>query len=257
MLRPQGFKNASSVRTASIILRLLICLPLERRWVSLLMHNIAGFGRVPSAGDDCVIQRDHRRELLVFDVSHVSHKEEKRLYLLVALIFISFLVVGYQATGDFSASPVSGLYQQQATASISLVSSQALSQLSGASRYRQFGAQPEMKASYRLITSATRRNINDGYVPFWCYQRLSIVKSFVVKYRPLPLEIDCSSAKMDGMEIRFLFEGRALLRISTRVKKAFPWLYHRSLGHFLCVHLQQQATTSISFGVVKVYLVRL
>ncbi|CDH54563.1 predicted protein [Lichtheimia corymbifera JMRC:FSU:9682] len=31
--------------------------------------------------------------------------------------------------------------------------------LSGASRYRQFGGHPEMKASYRLITSTTRNNL--------------------------------------------------------------------------------------------------
>ncbi|CDH52627.1 predicted protein [Lichtheimia corymbifera JMRC:FSU:9682] len=108
--------------------------------------------------------------------------------------------------------------------------------------------------SYGCVTSAAS---NDGYVPFGCYQGLSIAQRVLVKYRPLPLEIHCSSANMDGMEIRFLFEGRALLRSSTRIRKAFPWLYHWSLGHFLCMHLQQLATTSISFGVVKVYLVRL
>ncbi|KAJ8653373.1 hypothetical protein O0I10_011024 [Lichtheimia ornata] len=30
---------------------------------------------------------------------------------------------------------------------------------SGSSRYRQFGGHPEMKVSYRLITSATRNNL--------------------------------------------------------------------------------------------------
>ncbi|KAJ8659282.1 hypothetical protein O0I10_004996 [Lichtheimia ornata] len=65
MLRPQGFKNASSVRTLHR-LRLLISLPLEKM-VSLLMHFIASIHwTVPSAGDDCVIQRDHCKELLVF-----------------------------------------------------------------------------------------------------------------------------------------------------------------------------------------------
>ncbi|CDH61034.1 predicted protein [Lichtheimia corymbifera JMRC:FSU:9682] len=58
------------------------------------------------------------------------------------------------------------------------------------------------------------------------------LKACAVKYCPLPLEIHCS-AKMDGMEIRFLFEGRALLISCTKIKKAFPWIYPWSLGHFL------------------------
>ncbi|KAJ8653883.1 hypothetical protein O0I10_010450 [Lichtheimia ornata] len=36
-MRPQGFKNASAVHTASIQVRLLISLPTERRWISLMM----------------------------------------------------------------------------------------------------------------------------------------------------------------------------------------------------------------------------
>ncbi|KAJ8659643.1 hypothetical protein O0I10_004622 [Lichtheimia ornata] len=76
-MRPEGFKNASAVRTASIQVRLLISLPTERRWISLMMP-ISGSNESMSAGDDCVIQRDHCRELLVFwcfDVNHVSHGE--------------------------------------------------------------------------------------------------------------------------------------------------------------------------------------
>ncbi|CDH53823.1 predicted protein [Lichtheimia corymbifera JMRC:FSU:9682] len=74
------------------------------------------------------------------------------------------------------------------------------------------------------------------------------LKAFVVKYRPFPLAIHCSSSKMDGMEIRFLCEGRALLRSSTRIKKAFPWLCHWSLAHFL---LFASATTSNNFYIFR------
>ncbi|CDH60939.1 predicted protein [Lichtheimia corymbifera JMRC:FSU:9682] len=90
-----------------------------------------------------------------------------------------------------------------------------------------------------------RATSNDSHVSFWSYQGLSIAEGIRRQVSPPSLEIHCSSAKMDGMEIRFLFDGRALLRSSARIKKAFPWLYHWSLGYFLCVHLQQAATTSI------------
>ncbi|CDH57456.1 predicted protein [Lichtheimia corymbifera JMRC:FSU:9682] len=45
----------------------------------------------------------------------------------------------------------------------------------------------------KCVTSAAG---NDGYVPFWCFQGLLTAKAFVVKYRPLPLEIHCINAKM-------------------------------------------------------------
>ncbi|KAJ8651311.1 hypothetical protein O0I10_013200 [Lichtheimia ornata] len=51
-------------------------------------------------------------------------------------------------------SLVGGLYQQQVTTSIS-----SFIPSSGSSRYRQFGGHPEMKVSYRLITSAARNNL--------------------------------------------------------------------------------------------------
>ncbi|CDH59868.1 predicted protein [Lichtheimia corymbifera JMRC:FSU:9682] len=129
---------------------------------------------VPSLRDDWVIQRDHCRELLVFwclqvykitSVSHASHKEEKRLYLLVPSIFIPFLVVGHQATGDFSegcqAMHVSCGWIVSATSNsihiVGVISSFISS--SGASRYAQFGGHPEMTVSYRLITSAARGSL--------------------------------------------------------------------------------------------------
>ncbi|KAJ8653881.1 hypothetical protein O0I10_010448 [Lichtheimia ornata] len=90
----------------------------------------------------------------------------KRLCLLVVSTFIASRVVGYQATGDFSEECppmqvscrlVSGLYQQQTTACISLVPYQPSSHHpSGASHYLQFGEPPETKVPYRSIMSATR-----------------------------------------------------------------------------------------------------
>ncbi|KAJ8653342.1 hypothetical protein O0I10_010993 [Lichtheimia ornata] len=118
-----------------------------------------------SAGDDCVIQRDHCRELLVFwcfGVNHVSHGEV--FMSLVVSTFIASRVVGYQATGDFSGeSQPMNFYEWIVSAtSNSMHTIGAISSFipsSGSSRYRQLGGHPEMKVSYRLITSATRNNL--------------------------------------------------------------------------------------------------
>ncbi|KAJ8654269.1 hypothetical protein O0I10_010091 [Lichtheimia ornata] len=89
----------------------------------------------------------------------------KHLCLLVVSTFIASRVVGYQATGDFSGEcqPMNVFYECIVSATnnsihfVGVISSFIPS--SGFSRYRQFGGHPEMKVSYRLITSATRNNL--------------------------------------------------------------------------------------------------
>ncbi|KAJ8660102.1 hypothetical protein O0I10_003961 [Lichtheimia ornata] len=113
------------------------------------LHPDGLFG-FKSAGGDCVIQRDHCRELLVFwcfGVNHVSH-EEKRVYLLVSSIFISFLVVGYQATGDFSEEcPPMQVFCGWIVSATSNNIHIKLYPIIWFSRYRQYGGRPEMKFS--------------------------------------------------------------------------------------------------------------
>ncbi|KAJ8660868.1 hypothetical protein O0I10_003512 [Lichtheimia ornata] len=114
-----------------------------------------------SAGDDCMIQRDHCRELLVFwcfGVNHVSHGEV--FMSLVVSTFIASRVVGYQATGDFSGEcqPMNVFYEWSVSAKSNSIHIK-LYPIIWFSRYRQFGGRPEMKFSYRLITSAARNNL--------------------------------------------------------------------------------------------------
>ncbi|KAJ8661381.1 hypothetical protein O0I10_002647 [Lichtheimia ornata] len=181
---------------------------------------------------------------------------------------------------------------------------------SGSSRYRQFGGHPEMKVSYRLITSVTRNNlyifdISKLSISWWfwlspflmdillrmciiggSYQQQAICSNeqqetmFLVSTTLLdslvvlvigqllskafssacPLWVYHISSKqrvlrvflvlsrlsiaqgirrqvslpsfgdllhdMDGMKIQVLFVARVLLSSTTRIKKAFPWLYH-------------------------------
>ncbi|KAJ8651626.1 hypothetical protein O0I10_012815 [Lichtheimia ornata] len=118
-----------------------------------------------------MVQRDHCRELLVFwcfgvyKITAMIANHGEVFMSLVVSTFIASRVVGYQATGDFSGEcqPMNVFYEWIVSATINsihivgVISSFIPS--SGSSRYRQFGGHPEMKVSYRLITSATRNNL--------------------------------------------------------------------------------------------------
>ncbi|CDH55991.1 predicted protein [Lichtheimia corymbifera JMRC:FSU:9682] len=51
---------------------------------------------------------------------------------------------------------------------------------------------------------------------------------------------------MVGMEIRFLFEGKMLLRITTSIKKAFPWLYHWHVKDVIVLPIQTHPLTTVA-----------
>ncbi|CDH53281.1 predicted protein [Lichtheimia corymbifera JMRC:FSU:9682] len=85
----------------------------------------------------------------------------KSVYILGGSIFIPSRVVGYQATGSFSEGCQPMHVDCSATSNnihvVGVISS--FVQSSGSSRYRQFSRHPELKVSYRLITSAARNNL--------------------------------------------------------------------------------------------------
>ncbi|KAJ8663049.1 hypothetical protein O0I10_001226 [Lichtheimia ornata] len=144
-----------------------------------------------SAGDDCVIQRDHCRELLVFWCFGVykitamlaKYSMGKCLCLLVSSIVISFLVVGYQATGDFSEEcpPLQVSYEWIVSAtsnSIHIVGSiSSFIPSSGSSRYRQFGGHPEMNDYYRLIDHISNK---EQLVYLWYQQPFYLLVVLVI-----------------------------------------------------------------------------
>ncbi|KAJ8653056.1 hypothetical protein O0I10_011276 [Lichtheimia ornata] len=90
-----------------------------------------------SAGDDCVIQRDQCRELLVFwcfdvyKITSESSQQSGKVRLSLGAVNLYFISGGCLPSNGFIPS-------------------------SGSSHYQQFGEHPEMKVSYRLITSAAR-----------------------------------------------------------------------------------------------------
>ncbi|CDH59440.1 predicted protein [Lichtheimia corymbifera JMRC:FSU:9682] len=184
-------------------------------WAFIVTLHPDGLFGSKSAGDDCVIQRDHCMELLSFDplnlqdhscVSHVSHKGKRYVFWWCqSLLLLGLLVVKQRANSLEGVSQytsfMSGLYHSTSN-SIHIVDvTSSFISSSGASRYRKFGGHPEMTVSYRLITSAARSNLYISGV-----SKRSISWWFWLLAIPL-MDLYNSTRLMDGPYGRQFFDG--------------------------------------------------
>ncbi|KAJ8654443.1 hypothetical protein O0I10_009884 [Lichtheimia ornata] len=92
---------------------------------------------------------------------------------------------------------------------------------SGSSRYRQFGGHPEMKVSYRLITSAARNNL---YIFDIC--NLSISWCFWLLAIPL-MDLYDYTCRMDGSCHQQAMKARNQIFCVTKVIHASRQGLHR------------------------------
>ncbi|KAJ8655959.1 hypothetical protein O0I10_008399 [Lichtheimia ornata] len=161
-------------------------------------------------------QRDHCREVLVFwcfGVYKITAMIAK--WIMSAMRKTAFISWCRQSLFHFW-----WLVTKQRAISLKSVR-QCKSLLSGSSRYRQFGGHPEMKVSYRLITSAARNNL---YI--FDISKLSISWWFWLLAIPL-MDLYNHTRLMDGSCHQQAMRARVDIFGVTKVIYASPQGIHR------------------------------